>query len=57
MQAPFLCSGHRDLVGAVNKHVRASTPQAAFPRSLTYLRPPGSSRLKVRVQYQVKDSL
>ncbi|HEY3992250.1 MAG TPA: transposase [Ktedonobacteraceae bacterium] len=38
-------SGHRDLVGSVNMHSLAYASQVMFPRSFTYLRPPGLSRL------------
>jgi putative transposase len=38
-------SGHRDLVGSVNMHQLSFGFQVKFPRSFTYLRPPGSSRL------------
>jgi putative transposase len=34
-----------DLVGSVNMHKLAYSAQAKFPRSFTYLRPPGLSRL------------
>jgi putative transposase len=42
-------SGHRDLVGSVNMHKLAYGNQdVMFPRSFTYLRPPGLSRLSSR---------
>ena len=37
-------SGHRDLVGSVNMHQLSFDVHVKFPRSFTYLRPPGSSR-------------
>src|SRR5581483_2689696 len=39
-------SGHRDLVGSVNMHELAyGNHKVMFPRSFTYLRPPGLARL------------
>lgn len=38
-------SGHRDLVGSVNMHELSYGKQVMFPRSFTYLRPPGLARL------------
>jgi len=39
-------SGHRDLVGSVNMHPLSFGSQVEFPRSFTYLRPSGLSRLR-----------